>query len=180
LTVQPLAFPPERELPFRATPQLDERELGLRSANAADLPFLRRLYAASRAAEFAGIPWTEETKQVFFDNQFDMQHRHYVTCFLSVDFLIVLCRGEPVGRLYLHETEHELSITDILLEQAVQGQGIGSALLHWVQAWVRDRELAALTLHVELRNEAARRLYERHGFVAGDIDGAHLRMAWRP
>ncbi|HEY4145794.1 GNAT family N-acetyltransferase [Pinirhizobacter sp.] len=154
--------------------------MGLRCADTADLPFLRRLYAASRAPEFAGIPWPGETRQVFFDSQFDMQHRHYVTCYASADFLIVLRRGAPIGRLYLHQSGRELCIVDILLEQAFQGRGIGSALLHWAQASARERKLAALTLHVELRNEAARRLYERHGFVAGDVDGAHLRMTWQP
>ena len=45
---------------------------------------------------------------------------------------------------------------------------------------MRARNLATLALHVELRNEAARRLYERFGFVAGDVQGAHLSMNWRP
>jgi ribosomal protein S18 acetylase RimI-like enzyme len=152
--------------------------LGFRSADVADLPFLRRLYAASRAAEFSSIPWPEETKRAFFDSQFAMQHYHYLTHYASADFLIVLYRHEPIGRLYLHETAQALSVVDIVLEQTMRGRGVGSALLQWLQASVRARKLATLDLHVELRNEAARRLYERHGFIAGEVNGVHLPMTW--
>jgi ribosomal protein S18 acetylase RimI-like enzyme len=174
------AFPQRREALYLAAPQFDDLDLGLRSAEAADLPFLRRLYAASRDRELAYIPWPDETKRSFCDNQFDLQHRHYVTSYLSADFLIVLHRRKPIGRLYLHETAQEMSIVDILLDRAAQGHGLGSALLRWTQDLVRERCLNALTLHVELRNEAAYRLYKRLGFVAGEINGAHLHMTWRP
>jgi RimJ/RimL family protein N-acetyltransferase len=173
-------FPPGREPPYPVAPQLDDLGLGLRSADAADLPFLRNLYAASRGHELAGMPWPDATKRLFCDSQFDLQHRHYVVHYQSADFLIVLHRNEPIGRLYLHEAAQQLCIVDILLDQAVQGRGLGSALLGWTQAIVRERGLAALALHVDVRNEAALRLYERHGFVAQTIEGAHLRMNWHP
>ena len=173
-------FPPGREPPYPIAPQLDDLGLGLRSADAADLPFLRNLYAASRGHELAGMPWPDATKRLFCDSQFDLQHRHYIAHFLSADFLIVLHGGNPIGRLYLHETAQKLTIVDILLDQAAQGRGLGSALLGWTQTIMRARNLATLALHVELRNEAARRLYERFGFVAGDVQGAHLSMNWRP
>jgi GNAT superfamily N-acetyltransferase len=46
-----------------------------------------------------------------------------------------------------------------------QGKGIGTALLHDAEIWTRDAKRTRLALHVLVRNEGARRLYERHGYV---------------
>ncbi len=46
-----------------------------------------------------------------------------------------------------------------------RGSGIGSALLERVIASARERSMSLLFLETERYNEAARRLYRRHGFV---------------
>ena len=181
MRAQALDFPPRRqpsrwEGPFHGAPTLS-----LRDADSSDLPFLRRLYASSRAIELAAIPWPDATRQTFCDSQFDLQHHHYVTNFATANFLIVLQENKPVGRLYLREAEHALSIVDILLDEAVRGRGLGSALLRRLQQEVREKALDALTLQVLITNHAARRLYERHGFVVESDDAAmRLGMRWRP
>jgi RimJ/RimL family protein N-acetyltransferase len=145
------------------------------------MPYLRQLYASSRAPELALMPWPNATKQAFCDSQFDLQHRHYVTHFAAADFLIVLHAGAPAGRLYVHEADDELCIVDILLDEAERGQGHGSALLRRLQQEVREKALNALSLQVLITNQAARRLYERLGFVLeGDEGAMHLLMRWRP
>ena len=178
---QALPFPPRRQPSRWEGPFLDAPGLSLRDAEADDLPFLRRLYASSRAAELDAIPWPQAARQTFCDSQFDLQHHHYVTHFVAADFLIVLQGNVPVGRLYLHEADLVLTIVDILLDDAVRGQGLGSALLRRLQQDVRDRALDALALQVLITNHAARRLYERHGFVVESDDAAmRLGMHWRP
>lgn len=145
------------------------------------MPYLRQLYAASRAAELAQVPWPESARRAFCDSQFDLQHRHYVTQFATGDFLVVLHGDAAVGRLYLHESASELRIVDILLDETVRGRGLGSTLLCRLQQEVRERGLAALALQVLITNPAARRLYERLGFVLeGDETAMHLEMRWRP
>jgi len=181
MQAQALHFPPRRQPSWWEIPLRDEPSLSLRDAGPDDLPFLRRLYASSRAAELAGIPWPEAARQTFCDSQFDLQHHHYVTNFATGDFMIVLQDNRPVGRLYLHEAERVLSIIDILLDESVRGQGLGSALLRRLQQEVSERALDALTLQVLVTNEAARRLYERHGFVIDGDDGAmRLALRWSP
>jgi len=62
-----------------------------------------------------------------------------------------------------------------------RGRGVGAALVDEVVAWARGRGLRRLYLDVGLHNAAARRLYERTGFVATGATGAlplprsHLR-----
>ena len=155
--------------------------LSLRHADSGDLPYLRRLYASSRATELAAISLPDIARQAFCDSQFDLQHRHYVMHFATADFLIVLQDNVPIGRLYLHEADQVLTIVDILLDEAVRGQGLGSTLLRRLQQEVRDKALSALTLQVLVTNHAAHRLYERHGFVVESGDAAtRLGMRWRP
>jgi len=153
----------------------------LRDAGPHDLPYLRDLYAASRAEELAPVPWHDAAKRAFCDSQFDLQHRHYVAQFATGDFLVVTHGDATVGRLYLHESESELRIVDILLDDAVRGRGLGSTLLRRLQEDVRERGLATLALQVLVTNLTARRLYERLGFVLeGDENAMHLEMCWRP
>lgn len=60
---------------------------------------------------------------------------------------------------------------DALLDEVYarhRGSGIGSALLERVIASARDRSMSLLFLETERYNEAARRLYRRHGFVDED------------
>nr|WP_193570496.1 GNAT family N-acetyltransferase [Luteibacter yeojuensis] len=153
----------------------------MRDAGPDDVRYLRDLYAASRAEELAPIPWPAAAKRSFCDSQFDLQHRHYVAQFATGDFLVVLHGDAAVGRLYLHESPGELRIVDILLDETVRGKGVGSALLRRLQQEVRERQLATLALQVLVTNQAARRLYERHGFMLeGDETAMHLEMRWRP
>ena len=126
------------------------------------------------------MPWSDAAKRAFLDSQFDMQHRHYSACYANGEFLIVLYEERPAGRLYLHSTTRELCIVDILLDEAFRGRGIGSILLRWLQEVTKARGLEHLQLSVLVHNMAARRLYERHGFIAGELAGMHIPMTWHP
>jgi ribosomal protein S18 acetylase RimI-like enzyme len=53
----------------------------------------------------------------------------------------------------------------------VRGRGVGEALVREVVAWAQGRGLQRLALDVGVHNAAARRLYERHGFVATGVTG---------
>ena len=67
---------------------------------------------------------------------------------------------------------------------AHQGRGLGSALV----AMAKERCPAGLQLWTFQRNEAARRFYERRGFVAAELTDGHgneerepdVRYAWGP
>ncbi|KRA20444.1 MULTISPECIES: GNAT family N-acetyltransferase [unclassified Lysobacter] len=161
-----------------ATPALlSERGFALRPARDDDLPWLRTLYASTRAEELAPIPWPDEAKRAFLDSQFALQHQHYLLHYADADFLAIERDGAPVGRYYLQRRAPDHLIVDISLLTAARGQGIASALIEHSQ-----RDAAALGrglhLHVASDNAGAQRLYRRLGFVQTEDSGAHRRMRW--
>lgn len=173
-------FPAERPDRMRTPALLEERGFSLRALSVDDLPWLRDLYASTRAEEMAPVPWPESSKRMFLDQQFALQHRHYMAHYGDADFLAIEHRERgPVGRYYLQRAAHEHLIVDICLFPGLRGSGVGSALIRQSQA-----EAAALGLgmhlHVATHNIAARRLYERLGFaIDGDTSGTHLPMHWQ-
>ncbi len=155
--------------------------ISLRAAESHDLPSLRVLYAQSRETELARMPWPAEARQAFCDSQFELQHRHYVSQYApAAAFLIVLQKQQTIGRLYLHWSADELRIVDILITSPSRRQGIGSALLRCLQKAISEARVTALSLHVEMHNSEAYRLYRRLGFLEGESRGGYLRMDWQP
>ncbi len=173
-----LRFPPVRAAWLPAPQEPLPSGLRWRDAHDGDLPFLRQLYGDSRAAELAAVPWPDAVRDAFLDSQFTLQHRHYTVHYQPADYLVIEYGGQSIGRLYLHCTEREATVVDITLLDAWQGRGFGSALLREVQSAAARDALDAVVLHVDLRNHAAKKLYERMRFVAEADTGTHLRMRW--
>lgn len=150
--------------------------VALRPAGEADLGFLRALYGELRAAEMAFAPWTPIAKTAFLNSQFTLQHQHFTAIYPRADFLVVERHGAPIGRLYVDWGKPDVLIVEIGLLTRHRGLGVGSALLDWAADEARRRGAARITLHVVEHNTAARRLYERRGYRAESIDGAHILM----
>lgn len=172
------AFPENgAELPA-ICPQLAQLGYSLRKLHLGDTPWLRSLYASTRAEEMAKAPWADDIKRAFIDHQFDLQHQHYISHFTAAIFLAIEHPAMgPVGRLYLQCTAPEHLLIDICLLPPIRRQGVGSALVRLCQ-----RQAAALghrlELHVEHRNLAAQRLYQRLGFHNAEKGDSHWLMIW--
>jgi GNAT superfamily N-acetyltransferase len=79
--------------------------------------------------------------------------------------------------LLLSRLERETAAAQILIDvifvaAVARGLGVGSALLSEIKAEAARRDLAEVQLDVIDSNPRARALYERHGFVAGEM--SHL------
>lgn len=152
--------------------------IGVRPLDARDHVWLRELYASTRTDELSAVTWPDAAKRAFLDQQFDLQHRHFVTHFAGADYLAIESGARPIGRLYLDRTRDAWLVVDIALLPEWRGAGLGSALLSAVcedaAAARRDVEL-----HVALNNPRARRLYERHGFASIEQSATHLLMRRR-
>lgn len=184
-------FPAERPDRLQAPASLTRRGCSLRGLRDADLPWLRDLYASTRADEMAPLPWPATAKRAFLDQQFALQHNHYLSAFGDSDFLAIERKAAPLGRLYLqrvaaHPPGHangefpaEYLIVDIALFPQARGSGIGGALIAAAQQRAAA-EGCGMRLHVMVNNAGAQRLYERLGFVLVPEGGTptHRLMRW--
>ncbi|MGH8085784.1 MAG: GNAT family N-acetyltransferase [Lysobacter sp.] len=179
----PLAtFPPEAGDTATLVPAaLRDRGLNLRTVVDADLPWLRQLYRDLRAEELAPLQWPTAAQSAFADNQFALQHAHYLAHYRAADFLLIEQRGEPVGRYYLlrqtADCPDDYLIVDISLCTKRRGQGIGRALIAQTQQQAAGRG-AGVRLHVRHDNTRAQQLYARLGFAATGDRGVDLAMRW--
>lgn len=152
--------------------------LTCRPAAGADETFLRDLYATTRAAELARVPWSDAEKAAFVAMQFRAQDQHYRAHYANAAFDVVLLDDHPIGRLYVDRGAEEIRIVDLSLLPAHRGRGIGTALLSGLQAEAA-RAGKVLSIHVEHANPA-QRLYRRLGFTEAGDRGVYLYMEWRP
>lgn len=151
----------------------------LRRVAPADRDFLAELYASTREAELAPVPWSAEQKRDFLRQQFDLQDHEYRRSYPHASFDVVELDGEPVGRLYVNRGAGDIRIVDLAIVASRRGQGIGSRLLEALAAEA-DAAGRSLSIHVEMFNDGARRLYERFGFRLAEDKGVYLLLARQP
>lgn len=153
------------------------KNVNLRRVRAEDEPFLFRLYASTRAEEFAAVPWSEEQLEAFLRMQFTSQQRVYDAKYPQAEYHVILFDDVAAGTVRVNHTEDEIHLVDIALLPEYRNAGIGSSLLKELLAEGR-RSGRAVSLHV-LKTNRAIKLYERMGFSVAGEDGAYLLMEWR-
>ena len=154
-----------------------EAGLTFRDIADADLAFLARLYASTRARELAAFPWSEAEKAAFLDMQFRAQHAHYRKQYPGADRLVTMLAGEAIGRLYLERRPGQHDIIDIAFLPEHRGKGLGTALMRDLLDEAAEAG-KAVSLHVETSNPAMR-LYKRLGFSTEEDNGVYVSMRWR-
>jgi ribosomal protein S18 acetylase RimI-like enzyme len=149
----------------------------LRAATPEDEPFLRAIYASTRAEELARVPWSDEQKSAFTNTQFAAQDAHYRQHYPTAQYSIIEVQGVPAGRLYVDRWEKEIRIMDIALLPEHRRTGIGTKLLRELQDEARTAG-KALTIHVEKFNPALS-LYHRLGFQLIEDKSVYLFLEWK-
>jgi hypothetical protein len=174
-------FPASRAAPPRLPVALTNAGLALRVASRDDLGFLNTLYGKLRAAEFALAPWGADARAAILRDQFELQHRHFLSEFPRADYWIVERAGAegvvPIGRYYLNR--HGRLWRAIDLGFLPGKRGFGFALLNWTKALAAAAGVQGFDFHVAHDNARARALYLKMGFR--DIDAPldfHQRMIW--
>jgi len=146
-------------------------EITLRPVTEEDDELLLRLYASTREAELAQVPWTREQKDMFVRMQFAAQKQHYGATHPNAVHEIICRNAEPVGRLYLSRKDEGLHILDITVLPARRNSGTGSVVLRKIM----DEAQAAqkpVTIYVETFNPS-QRLFQRLGFQVVGNEGVH-------
>ena len=141
----------------------------LREVMAEDEALLREIYACTRAAELAMVPWSDEQREAFLRFQFDAHDSHYRSQFPKASYQLILKNTEPVGRLYVLRDDTEIRILDITVLPQYRNAGIGTSLIRDVLAEA-DHSGQTVTIWVEQFNPS-QALFQRLGFVKIQDDG---------
>jgi len=141
----------------------------LREVVPEDEALLREIYACTRAAELAMVPWSDEQREAFLRFQFDAQDSHYRSQFPEASYQLILKDTEPVGRLYVLRDATEIRILDITVLPQYRNAGIGTSLIRDVLAEA-DHSGQTVTIWVEQFNPS-QALFQRLGFVKIQDDG---------
>ena len=159
-------------------PTVQAQSVTLRVAQEDDLPLLRRVYASTRQAELASVDWDEAQRAWFLGMQFDLQARAFAQANPEADWQVVVCDGQPSGRLIVDRCSHSIRLVDIALLPDYRSAGIGSELLRRL---LEEATAAGkpVVLHVARSNPAGA-LYQQLGFVVSARDDVYLEMQWRP
>ncbi|MFD8542990.1 GNAT family N-acetyltransferase [Streptomyces sp. NPDC059649] len=91
---------------------------------------------------------------------------------------VIVADGAFAGSVTVRPAEDGRWLEHFYLAPALQGQGLGSAVLRTLLKRI-DAEGALVRLNV-LQGSAARRLYERHGFTVTTEDPIDVYMVRRP
>lgn len=139
----------------------------LRAETPNDTAFLFELYAQTHGAHLATFP------EPLVRMQFEAQRAHYRASFPGADHQIITLDGQSAGKLCADRTPERTWLIDIALLPAIQGRGLGTAVI---------TSLLNASHHVTLsvqHGNPARRLYERLGFEVSQDQGLYLKMEWR-
>ncbi|MEO8275572.1 MAG: GNAT family N-acetyltransferase [Thermoanaerobaculia bacterium] len=153
--------------------------LTLREVLPEDRDFLRDLYASTRLEELAPVPWSEAQKRDFLRAQFEAQDHEYHRAYPDGVFRVIEIDGVSAGRLYLRHGTTDSRIIDLAFLPEFRGRGFGSRILAGL-AREADAVGRTLSIHVEVFNTGARRLYERFGFGLDEDKGVYLLLARPP
>jgi ribosomal protein S18 acetylase RimI-like enzyme len=149
-------------------------EITRRPVRDSDQSFLFELYACTREAELAQVPWTPEQKRAFLTMQFTAQTRGYGEAHPQGVHEIICKAEQAVGRVYSSRKEDRLHILDVTIAPGVRNAGIGSRVLSELFSDA-DRENKKVTIYVESFNPSLR-LFQRLGFNVASQDGFLLLL----
>jgi GNAT superfamily N-acetyltransferase len=152
-------------------------EVVLRPITPGDTPFLRDLYASTRADELQVTPWTEVERRAFCDSQFALQDTYYRQTYPHARFDLVESGGSPVGRYLVATGPDAVEVLDIALTPAARGRGLGTMLLRWQQS--RSAACGRTMILMVEPGSPAERLYRRLGFHLRTDGELHRELVWR-
>ena len=152
--------------------------VSLRPATEADEDFLHQLFASTRMDEFKFLLADETQLETLVRMQFNLQRQQYDAGYPEADHKIILRNGQPIGRLFVDESDEEFTLVDVALLAEHRNSGLGTYLIQRLLRRATNKG-KRVRLHV-LKSNPAQRLYERLGFSRVSEDGMYCEMLCEP
>lgn len=152
--------------------------IALRAFSPEDGEFLFHLYASTRQHEIAAFGWPPAQQEMFLRMQFNAQKNWYDMAYSGAGHQIIMIDDKPAGRIMVFRDKDSIRLVDIALLTEHRNRGIGKQLL---QELISKSENEHLPLRLQVtRNNPARHLYERLGFVITGEDQMYYEMERKP
>ena len=143
-----------------------------------DQLFLLELYAGTREAELAQVPWTREQKLAFVGLQFQAQAVGYREAYPQGLHEIISIGDIPAGRIYWCRQADGIHILDITVAAASRKKGIASSVLRDILEEA-DRTARSVSIYLETFNPSLA-FFNRLGFHVALQDGFQLLLKRPP
>jgi ribosomal protein S18 acetylase RimI-like enzyme len=147
----------------------EEGEIGIRQANADDIPFIRSL--AERFARVGTPRWRDATQMWQFHQQGVEEAGAAIN---TTDSLVLLAEDRNATRLGFIYVTHTMDffthepqgyIADLAVSEQAEGKGVGRKLMESAEVWSRAQGYRILALDVFAFNTSARSFYQHLGYV---------------
>ncbi|KQQ66175.1 acetyltransferase [Microbacterium sp. Leaf320] len=134
-----------------------------------------------RASSPSDAPWMAELRAIVMRPDLERLGRYdpvrvrqrFLDAFAPENTRVIVMDGEDVGLIAVRGEPDAVWIEHFYLAPGSQGRGLGSAVLADVLLERSDGDERPFRLNV-LQGSAARRLYERHGFVLESEDAVDV------
>ena len=143
-----------------------------------DEDFVFEVYCCSRSEEVSAWSWSGQQVADFLRMQHRLQLASYRRDYRDAAWRIVHQREQQVGYLCVAREARTIRLVDIALLRSARGRGLGETLLRQLLADAAQRG-AEVRLSVR-RENPARRLYERLGFVTTGSNELCEELVWSP
>ncbi len=150
-------------------------KIEIRPAAGDDDGFLFRIYAETRADEFAVLGWDTAQLDAFLRMQFMMRRRSYAMQLPGAETFIAEAEGRPAGAFITDHRPDAIELVDIAVSREARRCGIAGRII----GTLMDEGLP-IDLSVEVSNDPAIRLYEKLGFRETALGDVYRTMRWTP
>ena len=155
--------------------QIPAGTIELRSAAAADEPFLRELDGTVVAEQLSLGGLDSEALTPLQRIQFVARRRDRAVRYPTADEQVIILDGRPVGAVVVDRSSERVLLVDLALLPAARRRGIATTIVAAL-AEEADRPGVPLRAATQTTNADARRLYARAGFQELDDDGLNVSL----
>ncbi len=150
----------------------------LRPATAADDAFLYEVFTSLWTEEVSLMP-NPQLVQHFLRIQYTAQQQRFDARHPHMQRFVVMCEGEPAGRLFLDRTPSLVHVVELTLLPRFRARGLCSTLIRDVVAEAHQNG-QTVSIRADRRSATGAAICERLGFRMVVVDDQDRYFEWSP